>query len=436
MDGIPAPPMERRLQTRFFKLVRAHMHHSPSGAPGPKANAESVRGLSATQAAWRFLNNDRVTLQALAQPLLEAGRRAAADSPATLLVHDWSKLKYAGHGAKSDLAQLTHERDVGYELSTALLLSAADGSPLAPMQMHLKTAAATHSTCPTPPTGDEPHLHQVLATMRASATWGLPCRPVHVIDREADSVYHYRQWDQAGHRFLVRADDRRVQWQGQTQLLSQIAASLVQDQALEDVRAVACRGKRARQHVAQSTVTLHRPAKTRGNGRQREVPGPPLDLRLVVSQVRDGQGRVLAQWLLLTNVPEDEAAAGTVALWYYWRWRIESFFKLLKSGGHQIEHWQQETGLAIARRLLVASMACVVVWQLQRRQDDEAQQLKTLLVNLSGRAMKRSRPCTDSAVLAGLFVLLPLLDLLQTHAGNLEDLRRLATQTLPILDGG
>ena len=27
--------------------------------------------------------------------------------------------------------------------------------------------------------------------------------------------------------------------------------------------------------------------------------------------------------------------------WYYWRWKIESFFKLLKSAGQQLESWQQ-----------------------------------------------------------------------------------------------
>ena len=43
----------------------------------------------------------------------------------------------------------------------------------------------------------------------------------------------------------------------------------------------------------------------------------------------------------------------------------QSYFELLKSHGQQLEQWQQETGPAIARRLLVASMACVVVWQLQ-----------------------------------------------------------------------
>jgi hypothetical protein len=47
--------------------------------------------------------------------------------------------------------------------------------------------------------------------------------------------------------------------------------------------------------------------------------------------------------------------------YYYWRWRIESDVTLLKSHGQQLEHWQQETGDAIFRRLLVATMACVTV---------------------------------------------------------------------------
>ena len=52
--------------------------------------------------------------------------------------------------------------------------------------------------------------------------------------------------------------------------------------------------------------------------------------------------------------------ASTLALWY-WRWQIECFFKLLKSAGHELESWQQESALAIAKSLLVASMACVTV---------------------------------------------------------------------------
>jgi IS4 transposase len=57
---------------------------------------------------------------------------------------------------------------------------------------------------------------------------------------------------------------------------------------------------------------------------------------LVVSRICDAHGQVLAQWLLLTNVP-DEVDARTIARWYYYRWQIESMFKLLKSAGQQVE---------------------------------------------------------------------------------------------------
>ncbi|MEZ5477755.1 MAG: hypothetical protein R3E95_09815 [Thiolinea sp.] len=110
--------------------------------------------------------------------------------------------------------------------------------------------------------------------------------------------------------------------------------------------------------------------------------------RLVVSRILTADGQLLAEWFLLTNVAAVDAA--TVALWYYWRWRIESFFKLMKSAGHQLESWQQESALAIAKRLLVASMACVTVWAIAADQGKEAEALKTLLIKLSGRARVRN----------------------------------------------
>ena len=143
MDGILLPPMDRRLQQRYCTLVKAHLHSSSPVAAGPTVALDQTSGWAATQATWRFLNNDRVSLSALMAPLREAGCEAAdqIDSPWALVVHDWSKLDYGGHASKRDTVQLTHEHDVGYELSTALLVSAQDGAPLAPMQMHLKTAA-------------------------------------------------------------------------------------------------------------------------------------------------------------------------------------------------------------------------------------------------------------------------------------------------------
>ena len=110
--------------------------------------------------------------------------------------------------------------------------------------------------------------------------------------------------------------------------------------------------------------------------------------------------------VLLTNVPADVEAA-RVALWYYWRWRMESYHKLLKGAGQQVEAWQQESAAAVARRLLVASMACVVVWQVARLDGAAGGRVAGGLVRLSGRQM-RGRGFTRPALLAGLWVLLAM----------------------------
>src|SRR5262249_2734886 len=148
----------------------------------------------------------------------------------------------------------------------------------------------------------------------------------------------------------------RVRHEGRSRLLPEVVTLLTTQGAFSDARAVVYHGQQARQWVAQTQVVLDRPAKEHG-GRARK-PGKAWGLRLVVAQVRAEDGAVLAQWLLLTNVPA-AVSAERVALWYYWRWRIETYFKLLKSAGLHLEQWQQETALARAKRLTVASMACV-----------------------------------------------------------------------------
>lgn len=421
MQRIAVPRLECRLQRRYLMLVKSHMHSAPALAAGIASLPDARSAFAATQGAWRFLNNERVTLPALAEPLQAVGRERSevGQAPFVLLVHDWCKLSF--DHAKADLVQLTHKTDIGYELTTALLVSADDGSPLAPMEMHLRTGRGVLSTrVPVP--RHRPHLDQVLPTMQACPAWGLSKPVVHVIDREADSVDHYRSWDAKGHHFLVRADDRRVRWNSQSVRLQEVARSLRQKRQFTCCGTASYQGKQAQLWTAETDVVLHRPAKKNRGGHKFNKPGRALTLRLIVVHIRNNAGKVLAEWLLLSNAPLDWATAERLARCYYWRWRIESFFKLLKSHGEQLESWKQATGAAIARRLLIAAMACVVIWHLQADDSPEAQELKTLLVRLSGRQTKRSRPHTTPALLAGMWTLLSILELLKHY-----DLRRLKT---------
>ena len=255
---------------------------------------------------------------------------------------------------------------------------------------------------------------------------------VHIIDAEADSVAHYRRWARQGRLFLVRADgERRVRFEGQDVPLSAVVETLRARGDFRKTRAVDYHGRQAPQWVAEAEVVLHRPARPQRKGQKRVVvPGPPLRLRLVVSELRlDGQAQ--ERWLLLTNVPA-AVTAERVALWYFWRWEVETYFKLLKGAGQQLEHWQQETGLAVAKRLLVASMACVVVWEVSRATGPEAEALRAVLVQLSGRQMPWGKSHTEPALLAGLWVLLSILELLKHH--DLDELRRLAKAARPSYD--
>jgi hypothetical protein len=425
--------MDVRLQNRYLLLVEQHMDVATKLAAGIHTLPHVGDSFTATQGAWRYFANPRVTLPKLVEPLRELGRQmsAASESSFALVVHDWSKIDYAGHTSKTDQVQLSNALDFGYELTTALLVDGGTGQPLAPLELSLLASQGRHSTAAAKPLPPVTHLDQVLPVMQASRQWNLPKRSVHVVDREADSLYHLRQWHADGHLFLVRADDRRVTYRNASLLLSEVVETLSQEGAFQDTGAVDVRGQKGRSFVAATEVVLSGPAWRRNPaGKQYRVSGPPLALRLVVVQVRDEGGKLLAEWLLLTNVP-DVVSKATIALWYYWRWRIESFHKLIKSAGMHMESWQQESAGAIAKRLLIACMACVVAWQLESQKTPQALSMKRFLVALSGRQTKRSRPVTTPALLAGLRILLLMLDVLEKLTP--EEIREQAEAVLPIL---
>lgn len=170
-----------------------------------------------------------------------------------------------------------------------------------------------------------------------------------------------------------------------------------------------------------------------GGDRRKETPvcGEPLAVRLVVTRLIDENDVILAQWTLLTNVLDESVATHQIARWYYWRWRIETFFKLLKSHGQELEQWQQQTGDAIARRILVASMACVIVWSRQHDDSAEALATKKILVRLSGRQLKHGQVSTAPALLAGYMTLLSINDPLAQTDVDIGQLKRIAKTATP-----
>ncbi|MDQ7084026.1 MAG: hypothetical protein Q9M36_03445 [Sulfurovum sp.] len=142
--------------------------------------------------------------------------------------------------------------------------------------------------------------------------------------------------------------------------------------------------------------------------------GKSIKARFVVERLVDEDNNIVAQWMLLSNVPK-EVTATTIGTWYYHRWKIESYFKLLKSSGFNLESWQQETPMALFRRLLVVSYATLFVWKIERSEEKNSPAVRKFLVQLSGRLIEKNKEFTTPALLSGLWVFMKMMNVLKIY---------------------
>lgn len=395
-------------------LVQQHIKSSQGEMAGVGSLLDDCQSFAYTQAAWRFFKNESVTLPILSQPLIEAGLSGVEHHCESygLVVHDWSRLNYGKHESKQDKRQLSHKTDIGYELQSSLLVSDKTGLPIAPIAQNLVTKDKVYSSFDGERAVLEMDNHLDELTCRMAHIEGLrfSLPLVHIIDREGDCVDTFRQWQSKGYLWLVRCrKSSTVSYDNKSIQVQELAKQIDTESRGE----ISLKGVKCHLRVGEVSVSLTRTSK-RSKAKKKPVKGEAISARLVVSRVLsdDTVPKVLAEWYLLTNVPES-VSCSEIALWYCWRWQIESFFKLLKTQGFGLESWQQETGEAIAKRLAVVCCACVTVWEIMH--SAEAEPLKMLLVRLSGRQMKHKVKVTDSALLVGLWQLLSTLELLRKY---------------------
>lgn len=409
--------LDPRLVKRYGTLIKEHINAMPKLAQGVKALSHHCSAWANTQAAWRFFNNEDVTFPMMSMPLIQAARQELQKCNAhyALIAHDWCRNNLRKHQAKLDKTTMSHDTDVGYELFASLLINGEDGQPLAPLGLDLTTSQGVLRCSEVELQPVKSHLDTLVGRVKWQSQLGLSKPLVHIIDREADSAGHLRHVHQMGAYWLTRGKaDSTVTYQGESVTLESLALRM--GSKLDKV--VDIHGKQGFLFVGEAVVKLQRKSET-------DLADAP-EVRFVASTVCDGEGKALARWYLLSNVMD--VTSETLATWYYWRWSIESWFKVLKSHGFQLEHWQQASGQAYFRRLIVSSMACVLTWKLYNDASPEAADLKRFLIKLSGRLTKRSKPVTHPALLAGLWVFLQLNEVMATYsAEELESYRKIAS---------
>ena len=183
---------------------------------------------------------------------------------------------------------------------------------------------------------------------------GVPERCVHVGDRESDICELYCLAEELGTRFLVRSCVDRLAEDGGTTIAKVMAE--VQSSGTHEVRFRDVQGKdhRAVLSVRHATMTVRPPI-----GKQRKY--RHQDLQIIHAEELDPpEGRAPVIWKLITNLPVATHADAVHKLgWYALRWKIETFFRTLKTGS-RIEELRLATADRLANRI---ALCCVVAWR-------------------------------------------------------------------------
>jgi hypothetical protein len=298
------------------------------------------------------------------------------------------------------------------------------GNPLGALAQNLASEARIYSTYDDNIDKELTHLEELARRAKyVRENYDINKEMVDIIDREGDSValmreYHANKWlylirAKKSHKVYLPEEDREVK---QGDLADELGLGVYMKTIKYRVNK---KMEKVNIFVNEIEVTIRRDA-TKSvlteEGKKKVIftEGEHIKTRLVVERLVDKDNKVVAQWILLTNVPK-EVNSSTIGTWYYHRWKIESYFKLLKSSGFNLESWQQETPMALFRRLLVVSYACLFVWKIERSEDKNAPLVRKFLVQLSGRLIEKGKEYTTPALLSGLWIFMKMMNVLKIY---------------------
>jgi hypothetical protein len=357
------------------RLTRRLMRIADAAAAAPNSGFPEMAGSDAElEGVYRFLRNERVTPQKIFAPHVAATRVRVGDGP-VVIAHDTTQFAFYGASRRDGLGRIGKSKHVqGFHAHFALAVSADEfRNPLGVVGVKTFTRPwERRSRIPKKerdnnPDGSESIKWTELALQTAKA---FP-NAVHVMDREADSFTTLSRLMGGGLRFVVRlCRDKIVRDSGQRLFATAARAPVVTERAVPlsprpkhsshgyDHNFPPRSGRVAKLEVRAGSYTLPRPR------RSRYASGYPESLNVnvvTVQEIDPPHGEEPVCWILVTAEPiatQDQVEAIVDA--YRARWRIEEFFKALKTGC-AFEKRQLESLRTLVNALAVFSM---IAWRM------------------------------------------------------------------------
>lgn len=338
---------------------------------------------ASTKAAYRFLDNDRVSEAEILAGHFQAthSRFAAVDGP-ILVLHDTTEFSFT----RSDTAAIgqTHKVASGHKnehgrqrmhtvcgiLMHSSLAVTTDGLPLGLAAIKLWTRKKFKGTNALQGRGIDGGKHSVNMTRipiekkesirwlenvrQATANLGDADRCVHIGDRESDIYELFCECQSLESHFVFRTCVDRRAGDGEKTVMEAIT-----EQRIKAVHRVEVRDNKGKPSTAVLEIKYHRLVVCPPLGKEKRYDNLTLTV-IHASERGTPKDRDPIDWRLITNLPVTCKADAIEKLeWYALRWKIEMFHKVLKSGCRA-----EDSKLRTAERLAnLIAMMCILSWR-------------------------------------------------------------------------
>lgn len=318
------------------------------------------------KAAYRFLNNPKVTPAELQRTHRDQVRAECSSHARILSIQDGSELDFSGHRSVSGLGFIGNGFGQGLLQQSSLAVT-PDGQLLGVLHQIWWKRVRT-------PEGETRRQRQARYkesdlwsdSIRAVAELGLTPRVIHVTDRGGDNFDTLHTAYETNSGFLIRARHDRHVHDGQEQLWP-----FMQRQPVAGTRDVcvprrpAKKGQPAQPARVARLAVRFAPVLIPCPPKDSRFKGPILVWAVYVVETNPPAGVDAIEWMLLTSeVVESLDDANERVDWYTYRWLIEEWHKALKTGC-RLEASQLKSAEALER--LAALMAVVAVRLIQLR---------------------------------------------------------------------
>ena len=321
-----------------------------------------------TKAAYRFFGNDRVSeANILAGHFASTRERFAttSDSP-VLILHDTTEFSYR-HEDSAPIGILNKlHKGPGFYNSCGILMHSSlvttrEGLPLGLAaikfwnrdKFHGASRRRINST--RVPIEKKESIRWLENLRQATELLGDPKRCVHIGDRESDIYELFCLAQELNTQFLVRTCVERLAGDGTTTVVNE-----VKDSDLRGLHSLQVRNKHGELSTAVLELRFRRMVVRPPSRKQKNY--PELILTAIhATETNIPKDRERIEWKLLTNLPVNSCLDAIEKLeWYAQRWKVETFYKILKSGCRA-----EEAKLRTAERLVnLIAILTILSWRI------------------------------------------------------------------------